>query len=393
MFGFHFNRALELGTKPGAGALTMPLRVAGSIVCAVLAMLSGSTVEGADSLPQAQESRLSRTNLLTYANPRGRRIEVRSPRAWRGARVDIQRRMQEIMGPLPGPETRCPLDMRIESEEWLDGLVRRRITYASEPGGRVPAWLLIPTEALAGRRKHAGVLTLHQTHPLGNKVVVGLGNSPDDEYGLELARRGYVCLAPAYPHLADYAPDLDGLGWKSGTLKAVWDNLRGLDLLESLPFVRRGAFGAIGHSLGGHNALFTAAFDDRIKVVAASCGFDSFLDYYDGNPRVWEPGAGWTQNRYMPRLAGYRDRLAEIPFDFPDVLAALAPRVCFINAPLGDSNFRWRSVDAVVAAVRPVYKLLGKPEHLIVRHPDSPHRFPPELRQEAYVSFDQHLSR
>ncbi len=44
--------------------------------------------------------------------------------------------------------------------------------------------------------------------------------------------------------------------WESGTLKAVWDNLRGLDLLESLPYVNAQAgFGVIGHSLGGHNSV------------------------------------------------------------------------------------------------------------------------------------------
>ena len=67
-------------------------------------------------------------------------------------------------------------------------------------------------------------------------------------------------------------------------MKAIWDNIRGLDLLESLRFVKRGRYGAIGHSLGGHNAIYTAVFDQRIKVVVSSCGFDSYLDYYDGDP-------------------------------------------------------------------------------------------------------------
>jgi cephalosporin-C deacetylase-like acetyl esterase len=89
-----------------------------------------------------------------------------------------------------------------------------------------------------------------------------------------------VVLAPAYPLLADHQPDVRGLGFESGTMKAIWDNVRGLDLLASLPFVstNRG-FGAIGHSLGGHNGLFTAAFDERIRVVVTSCGFDSFRDF------------------------------------------------------------------------------------------------------------------
>ena len=164
-------------------------------------------------------------------------------------------------------------------------------------------------------------------------VVVGLGDRPNRQYASELAERGYVTLAPNYPLLARYQPDLKALGWESGTLKAVWDNIRGLDLLESLPFVKPGAFGAIGHSLGGHNAVYTSVFDERIKVVVSSCGLDSFLDYYGGDEKVWLPEKGWTQTRYMPRLAEYRGRLAEIPFDFHELIGALAPRHVLIDRP------------------------------------------------------------
>lgn len=360
-----------------------------------LILANGIACGSANAAPAdaPRASQLTRTNLLVRGagSTAGKPGLIRSPRQWRSARPELLNRMEQVMGPMPGLGKRCPLDLRIESEEQLEGFVRQRISYASEPGGRVPAWLLIPNGARGSRRGFPAILALHQTHPMGAKVVVGLGNSPDDEYGVELARRGYVCLAPSYPHLAEYAPDLRGLGWESGTLKAVWDNRRGLDLLQSLPFVRKDRIGALGHSLGGHNALYTAAFDERIRVVATSCGFDSFQDYYDGNPAVWKQGAGWTQDRYMPRLARYQGRLGEIPFDFTDVLAAVAPRPCFVNAPLGDSNFRWRSVDAIVAEVAPVYALLGRPENLVVRHPDSPHRFPAELREEVYAMFDRHL--
>jgi pimeloyl-ACP methyl ester carboxylesterase len=174
-------------------------------------------------------------------------------------------------------------------------------------------------------------------------------------------------------------------------MKAIHDNRRGLDLLESLPFVKKGGFGAIGHSLGGHNAIYTAVFDPRITVVVSSCGFDSFLDYYGGDPANWRPERGWCQTRYMPRLADYRGRLAEIPFDFHELLGALAPRPVFINAPRRDANFRWQSVDAVVQAASAVYRLYGVPQNLQVQHPDCEHDFPPDVREAAYRFLDQHL--
>ena len=304
---------------------------------------------------------------------------------WEWRRAAIVHGMERVMGPLPGPEKRCPLAVRVESEEDCGSFVRRFLTYAAEPGGRVPAYLLIPKALLGHPVRAPAILCLHQTHPLGQKVVVGLGNSPNDEYGVELAQRGYVCLAPAYPLLAEYQPDLTRLGYASGTMKAIWDNIRGLDLLESLPFVQRGKFGAIGHSLGGHNALFTAVFDPRLKVVVSSCGLDSFQDYMEGDIR------GWTSVRYMPRLLTYA--LIRLPFDFPEVIGALAPRDCLLSAPLHDANFKWRSVESIVQAAEPVFRLYNAPDHLRVVHPDCAHLFPPEVRAQAYALFAQHLGR
>jgi len=291
-------------------------------------------------------------------------------------------RMESVMGPFP-KRARTSLHPIVLSETRTNGLILRDITYESEPGSRVPAFLLMPEAALtATNHTFPAVLALHQTHAAGRKVVVGLRQSPDDEYGVELARRGWVVLAPAYPLLADYAPDVRGLGYASGTMKAIWDNSRGLDLLASMPSVDGRRLVAIGHSLGGHNALFTAAFDPRIQAVAVSCAFDSFRDYYGGKPEVWREERGWCQLRYMPRLAAYQGRLGELPFDFQEVLAAIAPRPIFINAPRGDSNFRWESVDRIVNEVRPLWSRV--PNALVVEHPDGPHRFPPEQRNTAY---------
>jgi pimeloyl-ACP methyl ester carboxylesterase len=172
-------------------------------------------------------------------------------------------------------------------------------------------------------------------------------------------------------------------------MKAIWDNIRALDVLESLPFVRRGGFGAIGHSLGGHNAIYTAVFEPRIKVIVSSCGFDSYRDYYSGDPAMWQKGKGWTQERYIPRLADYAGRLQDIPFDFHGMIAALAPRRVFVSAPKGDDNFQWQSVDKIIATARKVYALYGVSDRLEVEHPDCAHDFPPEMRERAYKLLEQ----
>ena len=308
---------------------------------------------------------------------------ARSTNDWNLRRQSILRAMQEVMGPLPGNEKRCALELKVEEEVDCGDYVRRFVTYSSEPGGRVPAYLLVPKDALNSAKQFPAVLALHQTHALGQKVVVGLGNSTNDEYGVELVRRGYVVLAPPYPLLADYHPDLKKLGYESGTMKAIRDNIRGLDLLESLPFVKRGKFGAIGHSLGGHNSIYTAAFDERIKIIVSSCGFDSYRDYKDGNI------TGWTGERYMPKLKSYAPD--DYPFDFHEIIGALAPRSVFVNAPLGDSNFKWRSVDAIATSAREVFALYGVEKNLRIEHPDCGHQFPKALREQAYDIIERAL--
>ena len=66
-------------------------------------------------------------------------------------------------------------------------------------------------------------------------------------------------------------------------------------------------------------------------------------------------------------------------------------RHIFINAPLGDSNFQWKSVDKCVLAARSVYSLFGAEERLVSRHPDAEHNFPEDMRLEAYRMIDSVL--
>jgi dienelactone hydrolase len=338
-------------------------------------------------------ARLPRDNLLLYRGPDGKPLEVKTVEDWAKRRAEIVRGMESVMGKLPGPEKRSKLEPKEEEAEVDCGKhVRRLVTYESEPGSRVPAYLLVPKAVLKGGAKAPAALCLHGTdNTVGHGVVVGIGNKANRQYASELADRGYVCLAPNYPLLAKYQPDVKKLGWESGTLKAVWDNMRGLDYLETLPFVNAKAMGAIGHSLGGHNSVYTAVFDERLKVIVTSCGLDSFLDYYNGDEKNWVIERGWCQTRYMPKLASYKGKLADIPFDFHELIGALAPRHVFIVAPKADSNFKADSVDRIAKAAREVFKLYGKSENLRVEHPDGGHDFPQAMRDEAYKLFDEVL--
>ncbi len=338
------------------------------------------------SLVAAQE-KLQRDQLLFHLDPAGKVQPVKTMDEWKLRRAAILQAMQSVMGAMPGTEARCDLNVVIDDEVDCGDYVRRLIRYQSEPGTRVPAYLLVPKKLLAGGKPAPGVLSLHPTHGKGFRVTVGLAAYPDAEYGVELAKRGYVVIAPPYPLLSDYNPDLAKLGYQSGTMKAIWDNRRALDVLDSLPFVQKGRHAAIGHSLGGHNSVFTAAFDDRVQVVATCCGLDSYRDYMKGQIK------GWTSDRYMPKLWAYQPKLDELPFDFHEIVAAIAPRSVIIVAPKGDTNFGWESAARVAKSAAEVYRLHKADAKLRIEHPDCGHVFSPEMREASYRFIDAALGR
>ena len=349
----------------------------------------------ARKLDAEEQSQPAAKNILAVWDKNGQVKTATSAEQWQPRRRAILEAMQSIMGKLPRESDRQPPGMNVLEEVDCGTYVRKKITYQTQPDCLTPAYLCIPKSVTEDPTVTApAAVCLHPTdNKIGHAVVVGLGGKPNRQYASELAERGYVTLAPSYPLLADYQPDVKQLGWESGTLKAVWDNIRGIDLLQSLPFVDDQSIVAIGHSLGGHNAVYTAVFDDRIRAIASSCGLDSYRDYYGGDASRWLPGKGWTQLRYMPRLAQYHGRLEEIPFDFDQMLAALAPRSVLVIAPIHDGNFRAESVDRVTQEARKVFHLYGAGERLEVLHPDCDHDFPTSMREAAYEMFDAALGR
>jgi hypothetical protein len=111
------------------------------------------------------------------------------------------------------------------------------------------------------------------------------------------------------------------------------------------------------------------------------------VEYRSGTP--WQAGKGWAQELYMPRILDYSRE--EIPFDFSEMIGALAPRAVFVNAPLRDSNFKWQSVDRVIAAALPIYRLYDVPNLIRAEHPDTEHDFSPDVRQLAYTALQRAL--
>ena len=303
---------------------------------------------------------------------------------WQRARKQILEGMQLVMGNLPAGNREPVRFVELEKED-LGTFTRTKIKYLAEREDWVMAYLLVPK---IRKRRVPAMLCLHQTIKIGKGEPAGLGGSANLQYAKELAERGYVCIVPDYPYLGENSFDPYKNGYVSCTMKGIWNHMRAVDLLQSLPMVDGKRIGSIGHSLGGHNTLFVAAFDQRIKAMVTSCGFTAAKKYYNGDL------TGWAGVRYMPLISEkYGKDASRIPFDFPEILVSLAPRPLFINAPLHDSNFEVSGVRDCVAAAKPVYDTIFKAkDSLVAVYPDSNHDFPPEVRQQAYHFLDRWLA-
>ncbi len=304
-------------------------------------------------------------------------------REWPRRRRQILSSMEMVMGPLPRRRKTALKTEEVERAD-LPNLRRTKITFDGGQGDRVPAYLLVPDNL---SNPAPAVLCLHQTARVGKGEPAGLGSNANLHYAQELAERGYVTIAPDYPNFGDYQFDPFQHGFVSATMKGIWNHMRAVDVLQSLPVVAPKRIGCIGHSLGGHNTLFVGAFDRRIRAMVTSCGFTSFKKYKGGDL------TGWSHKGYMPRIATkFGKDPARMPFDFSDVLSVLAPRPVFINAPLHDSNFEVSGVRDCVEAARAVYsQVFHAADRLVAIYPDAGHEFPLAARQVAYQFLDKWL--
>jgi dienelactone hydrolase len=334
-----------------------------------------------------------RFDLLRVIANDGTSRQAKTPAEWEVRRRHIAAALEGVMGPLPNPAQRVALDIKVLEEVTLEGgLLRRKLSYQTDADDRVAAYLFVP----APRQRASGtgesqppaklpaVLCLQQTTAAGKSEPAGLAGDESLHYALHLARRGYVTLAPDYPSFGDSKYDFAlRHGYVSGSMKAVWDNVRAVDLLETLVEVDAARLGVIGHSLGGHNAMFTAVFEPRLRVIVSSCGFTTFRK--DDLP-------SWTGPRYMPRIkTEFANDAAKLPFDFPEIVAALSPRPFLACAAEDDEDFDASGVRDVLAAARKVYELHGAAENLVGFYPKAPHSFPEDARRAAYEFLDKQL--
>ena len=321
-------------------------------------VLLATLVAAASDPPVVPPICSNHSDLSTYPTPDGKCTStIATVAEWERRRDDILVGVQAMMGSLPPQHAYPPLDLRIESTRTTSLYARHEISYVAERDDQLRATglLFVPTAAPGGGRKFPTALALHPTSPDGARWSET--RHPPLDYAVELASRGYVVIAPDYPEMGRQAAfnctklEVAG-GHPSCSIKGVIIHARAIDVLEGLPYADTSKLVAIGHSLGGHNAIFIGLFDERVKVIVSSCGWTPWSYYTSHMPL----NASWAQPKYMPRIASiYGGDPKRIPTDFYEMVAALAPRPFFSNSPYTDFNFNVSGVWTALPQLHPVW--------------------------------------
>lgn len=359
--------------------------LAGAIYSALIILAACTTPSGKDNTH----------SLLYFEDSTHKEVPVTTIADWEKKRSQILDDMQKVMGVLPDRKGLPDFDLNFTDSLREEKYTRFTINFLVAANERLTAYLYLP-HSNGTQQTYPAILALHETDSLGKGSVDGQGKNKNLAYAKELAQRGYIVIAPDYPSFGDLQPyDFDKDRYESGTMKGIFDHMRCVDLLQTMSNVNPEKIGVIGHSLGGHNATFVGAFDTRLKIVVTSSGWTLFDYYNTGEKTIEKYGhrlGPWAIPRYMPLLREkYSLDSTKIPFDFDEVIAAIAPRVYFSNSPIGDKNFDVNGVKKGIEEAMQVYRFLKVPDNLQVYYPDSGHDFPTEIRMKAYNMIDKVL--
>ena len=171
-------------------------------------------------------------------------------------------------GLLPAP-ARTPLNAAVFGEIRHPDYSVAKVYFESLPGFFVTGNLYRPI----GDGPFPAVLSPHGHWTNGRLENTAVASIPGRAIGL--ARQGFVVFSYdmiGYGDSRQLAHTFGGRrealwGLSLGGLQ-LWNSIRSLDFLESLPYVRAGGVGATGESGGATQTFLLAAVDDRVAVAA-----------------------------------------------------------------------------------------------------------------------------
>ena len=279
---------------------------------------------------------------------------------------------------------RAPIEVReLDRVQIAGGIVRTHAMLQVERDVWMPFYLLEPqTPKFDAHGCKRCYICPHGHQGAGAASVAGVTGVPavDDavrkfnyDYGLRLARMGYVTVCPdsrGWGSRRDWKGQGDDensylrgtclnqarmaepLGLTVAGLNA-WDNMRLIDYLETRGDIAMDDLGCFGFSGGGYMTLYLAALDPRVRKAFVSgylYGVDDSLLHLNGN----------CSCNYTPGLW----RL----LDMGDIASLIAPRPLLVQSCEKDHLNGARglaNVDEQLSIVRDAYGLVGHADDLL----------------------------
>jgi hypothetical protein len=301
---------------------------------------------------------------------------VNTLEGWNDIRISIKERWSAYLGILPADPS--PPAVRVLKEEHLKDLVRQYVEYENEPGKRICAYIIKPvhvTDALPA------VVAMHSTSDNKMHYIAGVEKGAIPPSALSLAEKRFVVICPQCylwrnkgdrtyeEQAARFQQDHKGSKGMAGML---YDAMRAVDVLLAMPEVDNARIGAMGHSLGGKEALYLGAFDDRVKVIVSNEGGIG-IDF-----------SNWDDRWYLGR------EIQSFGHQHHEILALCAPKPFLLIG--GDSADGERSIP-YINAVKPVYELYGKPGNIEFFDHGKGHDIVPESDAATFAWLIRHLSQ
>lgn len=271
-------------------------------------------------------------------------------------------------------------EVRLVERRSLGSVTREILVFRQHDGVEVPAFLLLPKEALIEGAAPRPAVVVIAGYSSGIVATTGIEKDFHNANALRFAEAGYVVLAMEIrgfgylQRMGGKNQDID-LGTRIGYLihhgqclpgATVDDLVEGLNYLETRREVDPQRLGAVGFSFGGKAAIYLAALDERIKAVMTSGSVTSFVANFHFSQHGSEdsiPGLG----RWL---------------EMSDCVGLVAPRPMLVHWGALDNDRRFRSAAfnpdsaAVVKVAHRAYAAAGASSALSATiSPDLMHEF------------------
>ena len=281
---------------------------------------------------------------------------------WRIRAAWLREHILVSAGLVPMPE-RTPLRPEIFGEIKHDDYSVSKVYFESLPGLYVAGNLYRPT----GTGPFPAILTPHGHWAYGRLENTALNSVPGRAIGL--ARQGFVVFSYDMVGYGDSRQLPHTFGGRREALWGlslaglqVWNAIRALDFLETLPDVTRDALGVTGESGGGTQTFLLAAVDDRVKVAAPVNMISLHMQ-----------GGCLCENPPLLRLDTTNVEIA----------ATIAPRPLLMVAATGD--WTKNTPEREFPAVRAIYDLLGAADKVHSVRFDAEHNYNKDSREAMYA--------